>query len=107
MESKQVGDNIRIIRTIKGYSQEGLANKIGKSQAWLMKVEKVEIELSLQSINELANELDVTPHQLLFTMPGQIFNSCNQSGNYNTIYNADDDLKQLIKDLCVLIKNKL
>lgn len=72
-----------------------------------MKVEKGEIELSLQSINELANELEVTPHQLLFTMPSQIFNSCNQSGNYNTIYNSDEDLKRLIKELCVLLKNKL
>jgi ribosome-binding protein aMBF1 (putative translation factor) len=35
LELKKVGDNIRIARAIKGYSQEGLANALGKTQNWI------------------------------------------------------------------------
>jgi ribosome-binding protein aMBF1 (putative translation factor) len=50
LDLKQIGDNIRIARVVRGYSQDGLANKIGKSQNWLQRVEKGEVDLSISCI---------------------------------------------------------
>ncbi len=32
MDLQKIVENIRLLRTLRGYSQDGLANKIGKSQ---------------------------------------------------------------------------
>jgi ribosome-binding protein aMBF1 (putative translation factor) len=104
---EKIGENVRIARTIRGYSQEGLAAKIGKSQNWLQKVEKGEVDLTITCINELAKELELSPQQLIFTIPSQVFNNCHQSGNNNNyINNSDDLIKQMIEVLNML-KNKL
>lgn len=59
MVNEKLGENIRIFRTIKGYSQEGLANKLGKSQNWLQKIEKGEIDIPLSCLTELSEELGI------------------------------------------------
>lgn len=60
MINEKLGENIRIFRTIKGYSQEGLANKLGKTQNWLQKIEKGEIDIPLSCLTELSKELGVS-----------------------------------------------
>lgn len=47
---KLIGDNIRIARVVRGYSQEGLANKIGKSQNCLQRVEKGELDITFLKV---------------------------------------------------------
>jgi transcriptional regulator with XRE-family HTH domain len=61
----KLGENLRILRTIKGYSQDGLANKIGKSQNWLQKIEKGEIDIPLSCLNDISKELGVTTDFIL------------------------------------------
>lgn len=107
MELNKIGENVRIARTIKGYSQEGLANKIGKSQNWLQKVEKGEIDLSVTCITELAKELELTPEQLIFAIPHQVFNNCKQSGNNNHYINNSDVLFKQLLELLKTIEHKL
>ena len=77
-----VAKNILLARTIKDYSQEGLANKLEHSQQWLQKVEKAEIDLCLKQINKICEVLEVSPQFLLFTTPSLVFsNSFNSNGS--------------------------
>jgi transcriptional regulator with XRE-family HTH domain len=75
MINEKLGENIRIFRTIKGYSQEGLANKLGKSQNWLQKIEKGEIDISFSCLSIITNELGITLDLLLTFNPKILLNS--------------------------------
>jgi transcriptional regulator with XRE-family HTH domain len=57
MTNTQIGENLRILRILKNYSQEGLANKLSKTQNWLQKIEKGEIDIPLSCLTELSKEL--------------------------------------------------
>ena len=60
MTNTQIGENLRILRILRNYSQEGLANKLGKTQNWLSKTEKGEIDIPLSCLTELSKELGVS-----------------------------------------------
>jgi transcriptional regulator with XRE-family HTH domain len=74
LELEKIAKNILIARTIKGFTQEGLGSKIGMTQAWVQKVEKGEIDLSISSINKICKGLEIEPINLLFSSPTQILN---------------------------------
>ncbi len=59
LDLKLIGENIRVARAVRSYSQDGLANKLGKSQNWLQRVEKGEVDLSINIIESIAQELDM------------------------------------------------
>ncbi|GAB1447741.1 MAG: helix-turn-helix domain-containing protein [Bacteroidetes bacterium] len=107
MELEKIGNNIRIARTIKGYSQEGLAKAIGKSQNWLQKVEKGELDISLTTLNELSKELNVQAEFLLFSSPSQIFNNCNLSGTFNNCVVNSESFLEKINKLIETIEKRL
>ena len=73
LELEKIAKNVLIARTIKGYTQEGLASKIGMTQAWVQKVEKGDIDLSVSSINKLSEGLKIKAINLLFSSPSQVF----------------------------------
>lgn len=75
MINEKLGENIRIFRTIKGYSQEGLDNKLGKSQNWLQKIEKGEIDIPLSCLSLITNELGITLDLLLTFDPKLLLNN--------------------------------
>ncbi len=66
MDLVRIGKNIRIARAIRGYSQGSLAKSVGKSQNWLQKVEKGEVEISVSCMRQLAEELNVDAQQMMF-----------------------------------------
>jgi len=39
LELEKIAKNVLITRTIKGFTQEGLASKTGMTHAWIQKVE--------------------------------------------------------------------
>jgi transcriptional regulator with XRE-family HTH domain len=75
MINEKLEENIRIFITIKGYSQEGLANKLGKSQNWLQNIEKGEIDIPLSCLSLITNELGITLDLLLTFDPKLLLNS--------------------------------
>jgi len=107
MDINKIGENIRIARTIRGYSQEGLANALGKSQNWLQKVEKGEIDLSVNNISAISNELGVQPEFLLFSTPQQVFNNCKQSGTFNNCVINSENLVEKLSKILSKIESKL
>jgi transcriptional regulator with XRE-family HTH domain len=107
MINTKLGENIRIMRTIKGFSQDGLANKLGKSQNWLQKLEKGEIDIPLSCLDDLSKEFGVTPDYLLSFESKQVFNNCTQSGTFNHCTINGEKLLIEIAQLLKKIENKM
>lgn len=64
-DNTAIGTRIKNLRKNKGYTQQELADIIGKSLRTLQKYETGEIEVSIAVINQLAKELDTTPTFIL------------------------------------------
>jgi len=60
----EVGQNIRKIRELKGYSQEYVANALEISQRNYSHIEKNEIELNLSKLSKISEILEVSPQQI-------------------------------------------
>ncbi len=87
---------------MKGITQQGLGMLMEKSQNWVQKLEKGEIDVNLSTIKNLAEQLEVEPNQLLFNYPQQIFNNCTQSGSgtfHNCVVNSEEIIEKLIRVL--------
>jgi transcriptional regulator with XRE-family HTH domain len=95
-----VGDKVRKIREIKGFTQEYLATKLHISQNAYSKIELGKTKLSIDKVGEICSVLEVDIDTLLNFDDKQIFNNCQQSGNMNHIYNYhSDQLKELYEKL--------
>ena len=81
MESirKVVGENIRFYRLSKGYTQEGLAEKVDVSSTYIGYLERAQKSPSLELISAISKALEIEP-ALLLTPPNK----------------DDDELKRLI-----------
>ncbi len=61
-----VGRNLRRIRLERGYSQEAFAEVLGVHRTYLGAVERGERNLTLQTVERLAEDLGVDARSLLF-----------------------------------------
>lgn len=64
-----MGDNLRRLRTRQGLSQEAFAVEIGFHRTYVGGVERGERNLTLQSVERLADILGVEPLELLTVTP--------------------------------------
>ena len=85
-ENSIIGNNIRIAREHKGYTQEQLAEKLNTSSKFVSMAERGASGLSVSSMINLCKVLDIEPNSLF-------------SGIIN--YNNDVD-KQIINNLSLL-----
>ncbi len=60
-----VGENLRAYRQARGLSQEAFADELGVHRTYLGGLERGERNLTLQSLERLAEQLDVGPLELL------------------------------------------
>lgn len=108
LDLKLIGENIRIARVVRSYSQDGLANKLGKSQNWLQRVEKGEVDLSINTVESIAQELEMPSSQILYTLAGQILNNCIIANNAQSlnqyVFNSDELIQKLTKALLSIEK---
>jgi len=65
MNIKKIGEEIRRIRTLRGYSQETLAEKIGVSYQQIQKYEKGDSELKINRLESIAEALEVPLLELI------------------------------------------
>ena len=96
----KVGKNIRHVRVAKGYSQEYMASKLGMSQNNFSKIEKGEVNLSVDRLSEIAKLLEVEPTELLIS-PEIYFHhvsSNNQKGGYFNNVVINDPERQFDKE---------
>lgn len=62
---RTVGENLRRYRTARGISQEAFADVLGYHRTYVGGLERGERNLSLQSVERLADAIDVAPLALL------------------------------------------
>lgn len=117
---KSIGLKIRKVREIKNFNQSYVADKLSISQSAYSDLENGKVRVTEKKLQEIANVLEVTPEIIEGFSDSVIFNSCSQSGQYNT-YNIKEiqkeelynevvfQLKERIKNLeeIVLLKDKL
>lgn len=64
-EAKQLGNNLKKIRSEKGISQGNIANAIGTSRGFVCNIENGKTNPTLTTIIKLANAIGVSPDKLL------------------------------------------
>ncbi len=86
----QVGENIRKVRELKGYTQDFMASKLGISQKAYSNIETNKTQLDTDRLVEIAEVLEINPTNLIAFDEKLLFNNCNHSGvfNFNTIHNT-------------------
>lgn len=66
-----VGQRIQFFRKLKGFTQQQLADAIGKSKATVSKYEKSEISIDVETLNDISQVLGISLAQLTnYTEPG-------------------------------------
>ncbi|MBN8241153.1 helix-turn-helix transcriptional regulator [Marinobacter hydrocarbonoclasticus] len=59
------GRNLRAIRKSKGFSQERLAHDAGIDRSYLGKIERGEVNITIEKIYQLAESLQCSPKNLI------------------------------------------
>lgn len=102
---KNFGDNIRLARQVKGYSQENVAELLGMSSSGYAKIERGESDIAVSRIEEIAKVFEVSPAQLV-SLPDKsfVFNiKTNHSGPVGNPYssfnykNENEELTNLLR----------
>ena len=103
-----IGNKIRKVRELKGYSQGFMSEKLHVSQRAYSKMEREEIKLDWHRINEIAQILELDPIDLVTFDDSLIFHNCSQSGKANTIYNQfPEELKDQYEKRIAQLENEV
>jgi transcriptional regulator with XRE-family HTH domain len=68
--ARTLGGNLRAYRTARGLSQEALAEVLGVHRTYMSDVERGRRNLTLKSIERIAERLKLDPVELLGADPG-------------------------------------
>lgn len=81
-----IGEKLRKIRTIKGFSQEYVSEKLNISQAAYSDIENNKTKINLERIQEIAALYNIDVNDLISFDENQVFNSTfneNAKGFFN------------------------
>jgi transcriptional regulator with XRE-family HTH domain len=78
MTNQALGENIRKIRELKGFSQQNLADEIKVDQKTISRIENGELSPKFDIIVAISKILSVSLSQLLSFNENMIFNNYNQ-----------------------------
>ena len=70
----KIHEKLRIIRMFKGYSQEEMAEKLSYSLSGYAKIERGEVELSVNKLENIAELMGIDLQKLLGMNEGNVFN---------------------------------
>ena len=103
MTNQELGENVRKIRGLKGFSQQNLADEIKVDQKTISRIEKGELSPKFETLVSISKVLSINISQLLAFNESLIFNNYNQyqqGGNYNAYLNTEiDKVEELYKQL--------
>jgi transcriptional regulator with XRE-family HTH domain len=80
MYSMQIYEKLKVMRILKGWSQEELAEKLGYSINGYARIERGETDINLTKLEKIAKTMGVDLQQLLGLNEGNVFNlaeNCN------------------------------
>ena len=100
-----IGENIRKVRDLKGFSQQALAESIGLSQKQLSRIETNQVSPTFDTLEKICEALGITLKNLLQFNEDLIFNNVveTQNGGEFIAYNNTDikQIENLYKQLLV------
>jgi transcriptional regulator with XRE-family HTH domain len=103
MTNQELGENIRKIRELKGFSQQNLADEITMDQKTISRIEKGDLSPKFDTLVAIAKALSVNLSQLLSFNENMIFNNYVQAqhGGHFVAYNntAVEKVEELYKQL--------
>jgi transcriptional regulator with XRE-family HTH domain len=79
------GEKIKVLRNIKGYTQEYMAKTLEVSQKAYSMIENDEKEVTPVILQKIANIFNVSPEFIQNFSPAVIFNNHDFSGNFVSI----------------------
>ena len=82
-----IGEKIRKVRELKGFSQDFMAGKLEMSQRAYSKIENNDIKLDWGRIEDISKILEIEPIDLVSFDDSLIFNNCSQSGKFQVFNN--------------------
>lgn len=101
-----IGENIRKIRELKGYSQEYLASQLNISPQAFGKIERGETRLDFSRLAEIAAHLKVNPLDIINFDEGKLFGVVRSHElNNNTVQYSDVTSRETIVLLQKEIEN--
>jgi transcriptional regulator with XRE-family HTH domain len=84
---KQIGDKIRKIRELRGFSQDSVARDLGIGQGSYSKIESGDTDLSYSRLEQIAQILKTTISELVNFDEERILNNYYNGGENNTNLN--------------------
>jgi transcriptional regulator with XRE-family HTH domain len=96
--NKKIGERIRSIRAMNGYSQDYLADAIGMSSGNLEKIERGEIDVNTKHLQQIA--------KVLKTNISELFEEKPNAKDKNTSYGSatKDEVRNLAETVHLLAK---
>lgn len=106
------GEKIKMIRELRGFSQEHIADKLNMAQNTYSRIEKNQTKLTAEVLEKLAKELGVSPVDILSSEPAIInFGTVHGTlqGNIENFYTYQKELLETIRTTLetVIEHNKL
>ena len=100
-----IGENIRKVRDLKGFSQQALAESIGLSQKQLSRIETNQVSPTFDTLEKICEALGISLKNLLQFNEDFVFNNVveTQNGGEFIAYNNTDikQIENLYKQLLV------
>ena len=105
-----IGNKIKLLRELKNYSQEYMAERLEISQASYSRLERNELEATLPKIQKIADVLEIKLTDLIDLNEKNIFNigkveTMNNDCNIN--YTISPEIKKLYEDTIKLLEEKI
>lgn len=102
-----LGAKIRMLREIKGFSQDSIATQIGLSQQAFQKIEAGDTKISIERANKIAKSLELNLESLLNFQPNNYLNNCTQSGVVNTNNLASDKMVAQFENQTLFLQKEI
>ena len=94
-----IGDKIRKVRELKGFTQDYMAGQLEMSQRAYSKIENNDIKLDWSRIENISKILNIEPIDLVSFDDNLVFNNCTNSGKAHIMNNNfPDELKKSYED---------
>jgi transcriptional regulator with XRE-family HTH domain len=104
----KIGQRIRKIREIKGFSQENLAFELGMSLTGYGKIERDEVSLNFNKLEKIASVLGVNPETIIGFDENVAFNNFNSKIENQIGHNEmPKEMKELFQENINLLKDKI
>ncbi|MFM6935573.1 MAG: helix-turn-helix domain-containing protein [Flavobacteriales bacterium] len=108
MMDMKIGNRIRKVREIKGYSQENLASELGMSITGYGKIERDEVSINMDRLQKISHVLGVGVETIIGFDENVAFNNFNskieqQIGRYD----MPIEMKKLYEENIQLLKEKI